>query len=90
MKKLKMILMATATFIGLGAVFAFSPRVPENAVTYYAVKNGSSFIWQTTSPAPLRCSASPSINAICTIVTNNTPTNGVVPPGHSGNNTLYQ
>jgi hypothetical protein len=85
MKKLKMILMATATFIGLGAVFAFSPS--KQATTYYAIKNGSSFVWSETSSG--RCL--PTVqNVACTIVTSTPPTNGVFPSGHTVTNRVYR
>lgn len=91
MKKVKMGLMAIVAITGIGAGFAFSPKTPKDATTYYAVKSGSSFVWQTTDPSLQGLSCQPTqISVLCTIVTNNAPADGVIPAGHTSTRNVYQ
>jgi hypothetical protein len=89
MKRFKMAFMALAALSSIGGAFAFSPVAKKNTTTYYAVKSGSSFIWQTTQPARLKC-LSTAVNVTCTIVTANPPVDGQMPAGQPVTNQVYR
>jgi hypothetical protein len=90
-KKLRPIIYAIATLTGISSAFSFGPKSKTKwGPTYYAVQQGSSFIWVTTQPTfPYFCTIT-LLSTICTIVTNTVPTDGVVPHGHAPNNKVYR
>jgi len=88
MKKLKMGFMALAALTSIGGAFAFTPKTHKNDITYYAQKNGSSFVWVTSKPSS-HC-LSTTLAATCSITTANVPTDGVVPAGHAVTDKVYQ
>lgn len=91
MKRVKLGLMALTAMASIGSAFAFSPAAKPNAVTYYAVKQGSSFSWTTTNPITEGLSCLPTnAKAICTIQTTNQPVDGQVPAGHTATNRVYR
>jgi len=90
MKKVKMAVMALAAVSSIGSAFAFSPAAKTNATTYYAVKQGSSFVWTSTQPRSLSCKAT-TMDAVCSIITSTPPQDGVVPANHeSTSKNVYQ
>lgn len=89
MKRVKMAFMALAAVGSIGSAFAFSPAAKKNLTTYYAVKSGSSFIWQTTPPPRETCQSTVQ-NVACTIVTATPPTNGQMPAGQTVTNQVYR
>jgi hypothetical protein len=88
MKRVKLGLMALTAMASIGSAFAFSPAAKPNLTTYYALKQSGSFIWTTTQPSS--ACARTALKAICTIQTANQPVDGMVPAGHTQNNTVYQ
>jgi len=91
MKNVKFAIMAVAALTGVAGAFAFSPKTSKTATTYYAVQSGSSFIWTTNDPSTPSVSCKDTlISAICTIVTDNQPSPGVVPAGHTSTRQLYK
>lgn len=89
MKTVKLAMMALAALSSIGTAFAFSPAAKKNATTYYAVKSGSSFVWQTQQPSRLNCSPT-AMSATCTITTANAPVDGQIPAGHAVSKRVYQ
>lgn len=89
MKKIQMALMALATISGIGGAFAFGSKA-HFGTSYYAVKNGSSFVWTTVQPAaPKSCQTTLQVVA-CTINTTTAPTDGVFPSGQTSTSSLYK
>ena len=90
-KKLSMGAYALASIIGLGGAFAFSPKINQVGITYYAVKSGTSFLWTTIEPmsSTIHCLTT-DLNVSCSIITTTPPTNGVMPSGHEITHKIYQ
>ena len=79
-----MALMAFAAISSVGSAFAFSPAAKPKALTYYAIRTGTStFHWTTTTPNPdvLTCQIEPV--GVCTIATNTAPVDNQVPAAHA-------
>ena len=83
-------LIALAALTGIGSAFAFSPKAQKGSITYYAVKTPAGYHWQTNKPDPNTYRCLPASTGICTLVTNNVPTDNEIPSGHTADNMLYQ
>jgi hypothetical protein len=83
MKKVRMGFIALAALAGIGNAFAFNHHKTSGA-TYYGVKSGSNFVWETSRPHGESCQSE--TNAIaCTITSTASPavvlaTQNALPP----------